>query len=133
MRLWVIIGILFFGALCGYEDLALVKKRPNAEWKEEVATIDQAVIKLTDLRNKELANAAWAQNQGDRLQFQPHNLIDARRYWNEADTSRQIAARYQEEIDRLELRKQEILKDQGLLGFDRKAENSLTSLSGAPE
>jgi len=69
---------------------------------------------LTDLRNKELSNAAWAQNQGDRLQFQSHNLIDARRYWNEADTSREIAARYQQEIDKLEVRKKEILDQQGV-------------------
>ena len=114
MKFWMVIGILCFGTLCGAEEFALVKELPASQWKEEVATIDEAVIKLTDLRNKELANAAWAQNQGDRLQFQSHNLIDARRYWNEADTSREIATRYQEEIDKLELRKQEVLKKQGI-------------------
>ena len=96
------------------EVLALVKEQSPENWKQEVETIDQAVIKLTDLRNKELSNAAWAQNQGDRLQFQPHNLLDARRYWNEAHTSREIAARYQEEIDKLEVRKKEILDQQGI-------------------
>ncbi len=96
------------------EVLALVKEQPSENWKQEVETIDQAVVKLTDLRNKELSNASWAQNQGDRLQFQSHNLLDARRYWNEADTSREIAARYQEEIDKLEIRKKEILGQQGI-------------------
>ena len=96
------------------EVLALVKEQSPENWKQEVETIDQAVVKLTDLRNKELSNAAWAQNQGDRLQFQSHNLLDARRYWNEADTSREIAARYQEEIDKLEVRKKEILDQQGV-------------------
>ena len=91
-----------------------MKEQSPENWKQEVETIDQAVIKLTDLRNKELSNAAWAQNQGDRLQFQSHNLLDARRYWNEADTSREIAARYQEEIDKLEVRKKEILDQQGI-------------------
>ncbi|QVL58339.1 MAG: hypothetical protein KFB93_04450 [Simkaniaceae bacterium] len=114
MKIWMVIGVLCFGALYGGEELALVKELPASQWKQEVATIDEAVIKLTDLRNKELANAAWAQNQGDRLQFQSHNLIDARRYWNEAETSREIAARYQEEIDKLEVRKREVLERQGI-------------------
>ena len=101
----VLVIVLCFGTLS-----ALVKEQPASQWRQEVSTIDEAVVKLTDLRNKELANAAWAQNQGDRLQFQSHNLIDARRYWNEADTSREIAARYQQEIDKLELRKKELLE-----------------------
>ena len=113
-------SLLFGGALHGElpqvgEDLlALVKEQPSSKWQQEVDTIDQVVVKLSDLRDKELSRAAWAQNQGDRLQFQPHNLIDARRYWNDADKSRQIAARYQVEIDKLEARKKEILEQQGI-------------------
>jgi hypothetical protein len=127
MKFWVVLGLSVFGMAYGTlpqldeevlvlveEVLALVKEQSPENWKQEVETIDQAVIKLTDLRNKELSNAAWAQNQGDRLQFQSHNLLDARRYWNEADTSREIAARYQEEIDKLEVRKKEILDQQGI-------------------
>lgn len=100
-------------AICS-QMLAVVKELPRSQWKEEVTSIDDAVVKLTDLRNKELARATWAQNQGDRLQFQHNNLLDARRYWNEAETSRAIAARYQEEIDRLELRKKEVLEREGI-------------------
>jgi len=100
--------------LCFGSASALVKEQPPQNWKLEVETIDRATLKLTDLRNKELANAAWAQNQGDRLQFQTHNLMDARRYWNEADTSREIAERYQEEIDKLETRKEVLLEKHGM-------------------
>lgn len=125
MKFWIVLGLSAFGMAYGTlpqldeevlveEVLALVKEQSPENWKQEVETIDQAVIKLTDLRNKELSNAAWAQNQGDRLQFQSHNLLDARRYWNEADTSREIAARYQQEIDKLEVRKKEILDQQGV-------------------
>ena len=103
---WFALGVVF----CCVSVIALVKEQPSENWEQEAATIDQTVENLIDLRNKELANAVWAQNQGDRLQFQSNNLMDARRYWNEADTSREIAARYQEEIDKLELRKQELLK-----------------------
>ncbi|MCB1110786.1 MAG: hypothetical protein KDK64_07360 [Chlamydiia bacterium] len=115
MKFYIIMGIVcFLGFGVGPQALALVKQLPEENWQQEVTTIDQAIDRLTDLRNKELANAAWAQNQGDRLQFQSHNLLDARRYWNEADTSREIAARYQEEIDKLEVRKKEILENQGI-------------------
>lgn len=111
MRAWFILVLLFFGVLQGY---ALVKQQPLENWKQEVETIDQTIVTLTNLRNKELANAAWAQNQGDRLQFDTQTLLDAKRYWNEADTSREIAARYQLEIDKLELRKKEILEQHGV-------------------
>ncbi len=84
------------------------------KWRQDVAGIDAAIDKLTNLKNLELAKAARAQNQGDRLQFNSQNLMDARRYWNDADTSQEIAARYQEEINKLELLKQEILKKHGI-------------------
>lgn len=106
---WLTFGFI----LCSMSLTALVKEQPPQNWQQEVVTIDQAVEKLTDLRNKELANATWAQNQGDRLQFQSHNLIDARRYWNQADSSREIAARYQAEIDKLEARKKILLEKNG--------------------
>lgn len=114
MRFLLIASALCLGSLYGGEALALVKELPSSQWKEEVSNIDDAVVRLTDLRNKELARAAWAQNQGDRLQFRNNNLLDARRYWNEAETSREIAARYQEEIDKLEMRKKEVLERQGI-------------------
>lgn len=105
--------LLLFSFLLTQPLISLVKEQSPENWKIEVDSIDQTVDRLTDLRNKELARAARAQNQGDRLQFNNQNLVDARRYWNEADSSREIAARYQQEIDQLELRKQEILKKQG--------------------
>lgn len=120
MKIWIVFVALLFATLegklppIGEEVLALVKQQSAANWEQEVKTIDQVVDKLSDLRNKELARASWAQNQGDRLQFQSNNLTDARRYWNEADKSREIAARYQEEIDKLEARKKEILENQGI-------------------
>ena len=106
----LIASALCLGSLFGREGLAIVKELPTSDWKQEVANIDDVVVKLIDLRNKELARAAWAQNQGDRLQFESGNLLDAYRYWNEAETSREIAARYQEEIDKLEHRKKEVLE-----------------------
>lgn len=69
---------------------------------------------LTNLRNKELAKATWAQTQGDHLQFQSHNLIDAHLYWNHADINRKMAENYQYEIDKVTLRKRELLKESSI-------------------
>lgn len=117
MNFWLLSGIFLLGTISAKEfknePLALVKELPPSQWKQELETIDQAIKKLTDLRNKELTKASWAQNQGDRLQFQSQDLLDARRYWNEAETSREIAARYQEEIDKLEVRKASLIQKHG--------------------
>lgn len=107
-----LLALFFFSLLSTSPLIALVKEQPAENWKIEVQSIDQAIERLTDLRNKELARASRSQNQGDRLQFNNQNLVDARRYWNEADASREIAARYQQEIDQLQSRKQEILRQQ---------------------
>lgn len=115
MRLFFCMLIL---CVCGFEPLQAFSMKSHATWRDEVTQIDEAIAKLTNLRNLELAKAARAQDQGDRLQFNANNVTDARRYWQEADTSREIAARYQEEIDKLELRRQEILKKHGALESD---------------
>lgn len=83
------------------------------EWKNEVVQIDKAVEKLSDLRDLELAKAARYQDQGDRIQFNSNDLIDARRYWAQADASREIAARYQQEIDKLKARRVDLYKQHG--------------------
>lgn len=112
----LVIGCLLLSAnilqAAHLDHLREVKSVP--QWQQDVTGLDAAIDKLTNLKNLELAKAARAQNQGDRLQFNSHNLMDARRYWNDAETSNEIAARYQEEINKLELRKQEILKKHGI-------------------
>lgn len=102
MKKWILLVLCFCSVVCA------------EEWGEEVKQIDKAVEKLTDLRDLELAKAARYQDQGDRLQFRSHDLIDARRYWNQADTSRDIAARYQQEIDKLENRRKLLYQQQGI-------------------
>ena len=119
MRVWIAIGIVCvkvsLGQVCASEKLSCCcKPPPTPKCQAELAAIDAVVFQLIDLRNKELAHAAWAQNQGDRLQFQPQNLLDARRYWLEAEESRETAARYQSEIDQLEDRKTQLLKKEGI-------------------
>jgi len=105
---WFVVGVMCF-CFCG-SFLAFGGEQPLNSWEQEVKVLEQTVSELIDLRNKELAKAAWEQNQGDRLQFQPHNLIDARRYWDSADASRKMAEYYQCQIDKLEARRKELLR-----------------------
>ena len=109
------IGVLLLCfMLLGTQMQALVKQLPADQWNQEVHNIDEATSKLSDLRDKELAKAARRQNDGDRLQFQPHNLLDAKQAWADADASREVAARYQKEIDQLTVRKNSILEKHGV-------------------
>lgn len=95
------------------EEALVVAVQPG--WKNEVAEIDKEIDKLQNQRNLYLAKATRLQNQGDRLQFENNNLIDARRAWQQAQIHREIATRIQEEIDQLEQKKIKILESNGAL------------------
>jgi hypothetical protein len=90
------------------------------DWKTEVSDIEQEIEKLKNQRNLYLAKAVRLQNQGDRLQFEQNNLIDARRAWQQAQIHREIATRIQEEIDALEKRKTQILETHGMKSEPKK-------------
>jgi len=105
---WLVVCVVCFCYYGGFG--AFGGELPLKSWEQDIKVIEQAVSELIDLRNKELAKAAWEQNQGDRLQFHPQNLIDARRYWDSADASRKRAEYYQYQIDKLEARRKELLK-----------------------
>ena len=104
------------------ESALIVAVQPG--WKSEVAEIDKEIDKLQNQRNLYLAKATRLQNQGDRLQFENNNLIDARRAWQQAQIHREIATRIQEEIDQLEQRKQKILESNGVV---KKQDSKTTS------
>jgi hypothetical protein len=91
-----------------------LKARENPEksdWKIEVESIDKQIKEKTDQKNLALSKAAQAQNQGDRLQFNQNNLLDARRYWQVADAYRQQAALLDLEIELLKNKRAQILKE----------------------
>ena len=111
MKKWIIFGLICFISFQDSTFQPLVAKETSRLEGGGIKAIDQKIEQLIDLKNKELGKAAWAQNQGDRLQFQSSNLIDARRFWREAQTSRQIASKYQKEIDKLECLKQKMIKN----------------------
>ncbi len=82
--------------------------------ESQADTMDQEIDKLINQRNLYLAKATRLQNQGDRLQFESNNLIDARRAWQQAQINREIATRIQEEIDTLENQRESFFKKHGM-------------------
>jgi hypothetical protein len=113
LLIWFVFSSLHLTAKMQEEEALVVAVQPG--WKNEVADIDKEIDKLQNQRNLYLAKATRLQNQGDRLQFENNNLIDARRAWQQAQIHREIATRIQEEIDQLEQRKQKILESNGAL------------------
>jgi len=98
------------------------KKEPLPKWKEEVHELDHEIDRLVNQRNMHLAKATRYQNQGDRLQFNRNNLLDARIAWQQAEINREIAERIQKEIDILEGKRTDILKAHGVKNPKKRSE-----------
>ncbi|PCI95959.1 hypothetical protein COB11_00745 [Candidatus Aerophobetes bacterium] len=136
LRVSVFTALLALGSACADEAFSI--KGPNERiithkqsnysskegWKEDLDGLNEEIDKLVNQRNLYLAKATRLQNQGDRLQFENNNLIDARRAWQQAQINREIATRIQEEIDALEDRRQKVLQKHGVSDYSKEEVNS---------
>jgi hypothetical protein len=106
MKRLFLVGLCFF-ALSG-------------SWSsDDQKSLDQIEKDLQELKDMKLgyeARAIRAEDQADRLQFEDNFVLETRRYYKIAEANRENAARVQEEIDRLEIRKDELLKRKPKLG-----------------
>lgn len=84
-----------------------------AAWQDEVKQIDQQIQQLQDLQNKLRSNAQRNANNAMRWQFQRENYLDARRAWDHVAADKQKIKEIQDQIDDLETRRQNILKEHG--------------------
>lgn len=87
------------------------------EWQRQVNQIDADIKRKNNQKNLYLAKAARAQDQGDRLQFRPDNLGDARRYWQVADTYREKAKLMDLEILLLQKKRAQILQENNIKNY----------------
>jgi|GEM_PF-4089374 len=67
--------------------------------------LDREIESYKNRRDLYRAKAAFARNQGDRLQFTHENLSDAKMYWKKAEAYDEIADVIQKKIDELEKQK----------------------------
>lgn len=108
---------LFFAAWLPAEEPPTAPPTNLPKWQQDVNQIDQEIKVKTNQRNLFLSKAARAQDQGDRLQFQPDNLGDARRYWQLAETYREKANLMDLEINLLQQKRAQILKDNRITNY----------------
>ena len=91
-----------------------VKAQEEKDWRVELVEIDNQVYQLERMKRGYEGQALRQENQAQRLQFINEELQTAKVYWKLAEESRQTAQKIQEEIDRLEARKNEILQSHNL-------------------
>ena len=111
MRKWIFFLIPIFFAPCithGIEEQVV-----QVSSKDEVHDLDEQIDLLNEKKNLYLSKASQAQNQGDRLQFQNNNLLDAKRFWQMSDFYNKKAQWIDEKISILEKRKSELLSESG--------------------
>ena len=79
-------------------------------YQDQIEQIDTQIKELKEMKRGYEARALRAENQADRLQFEDHFVLETRRYYRIADENRAKAAKIQEEIDRLEDKRADLLK-----------------------
>ena len=82
-----------------------------ADWREELKQIDAEIESAEDLRNRYLAAARRAEDQGMRWQFTQDQKQEAKRAFQRADEKKQAAKMLQDRIDALNARKAQILQE----------------------
>jgi hypothetical protein len=87
------------------------QEEEEIDWRVELRQIDQEMKRAENLRNRYLAAAARAEDEGMRWQFQQNQKQEARRAFERAEMKKQAAAMLQAQIDALKARKQQILQE----------------------
>jgi uncharacterized protein YxeA len=82
----------------------------NQGVREEIAQIEAQIEELKQKKRGFEGRAIRAENQADRLQFEDQFLLETRRYYQIAEENRKKARIVQEEIDRLEAKKMQLLR-----------------------
>jgi len=75
--------------------------------------MDQQIAELQDLQDKYRSSAQRNTNNAMRWQFQNQNYLDARRAWDKVAQDKQKIQEIQDQIDDLENRKKQLLKEHG--------------------
>lgn len=76
---------------------------------QQILQIDQKINELELVKRGYEAKAIRHEDLGQTKQFQEHLNLEARRHYQLAEQNRQIAESIQQEIDQLEIQKQELL------------------------
>lgn len=80
-------------------------------WRDELKQIDDELKKAKDLKNRYLAAARRAEDEGMRWQFMQNEKQEAKRAFQRAEDKKQAAQMLQARIDTLNARREQILQE----------------------
>ncbi len=89
--------------------LLLWTAQAKSEKMAEINSIDERIWQLKEMKRGFEGKAIRAENQAERMQFEDRFILETRQYFKIAEENRQKAQLVQDEIDRLEKRKAELL------------------------
>lgn len=76
---------------------------------EEIARIDSQIEELQRMKRGFESRALRHDSQAEYLQFDDQAYLETRRHWQLAEENRIKAAKVQEEIDKLQVRRQQLV------------------------
>jgi hypothetical protein len=89
----------------------LAQEEQSLDWREELRQIDDEIKRARDLKDRYLAAARRAEDQGMRWQFMQNEKQEAKRAFQMAEDKKQAAEMLQARIDALNARKAQILQE----------------------
>lgn len=89
------------------------KSLSSADIQNKLRDIDDQIRELEEKKRGYLAMALRHEDQAERLQFEEHWFLEAKRHMELADENRQAASEIQKEIDRLKALRTRILQENG--------------------
>jgi hypothetical protein len=87
------------------------QENSTSDWREELRRIDEEIREAKDQRDRYLAAARRAQDDGMRWQFMQDQKQEAKRAFQRAEDKKQAAQMLQARIDVLNARKVQILQE----------------------
>lgn len=96
--------------LCCLLSSSLFTEEVSSDCQSELSQINEEIVYLEEVKTRYLALALIHEEQAMRWQFDPHLKQEARRSLKLADSERRVIQEIQERIDRLCIRKNQLLK-----------------------
>jgi cell fate (sporulation/competence/biofilm development) regulator YmcA (YheA/YmcA/DUF963 family) len=112
---WAIIATCLIGttALFWMPNPLAEQNQAPIDWQQELRQIDSEIKQCEELRDRYLAEARRAEDQGMRWQFMQNQKQEAKRAFQRAEDKKQAAQMLQTRIDSLNARRTQILQEHG--------------------
>jgi predicted metal-binding transcription factor (methanogenesis marker protein 9) len=108
---FAVVVACLIGSAAVYSDPPQAQEEMPQDWREELKRIDDEIERAEDLKNRYLAAARRAEDEGMRWQFMQNEKQEAKRAFQRAEDKRKAAEMLRMRIDVLKARKAEILKE----------------------